>query len=407
MFSFVPPDDSSFLFHHPRNPMWRERLRQDHTQRKADSLWRQRVVVESAQGREVTIDGKVYLNFCSNDYLGLASHPALTTAAINATKKMGTGSGASHLVCGHMTEHHQLELELADFVRAEQAIVFSTGYMANLAIPQSLLGRNDLVLSDRLNHASLIDAGQHAPSKMKRYQHLSVEEVSQRLSDSDATGKMVMTDGVFSMDGDIAPVDRLQAACLQHDALLVIDDAHGFGVIGENGRGTIDHFGLRPRGNLLMMGTLGKSAGSFGAFVAGDEILIQSLVQYARTYIYTTALPPSVVAAARAAIRLIETEPDRREALATNIEYFRKLCSVAKLDLVDSSTAIQPIIFGNSESALRASEQLKKYGIWVTAIRPPTVPTPRLRITLSAQHTQHDIKALVNSLQLINIAEKS
>jgi len=380
---------------------WREQLRNEHDQRTQQDLWRKRITVESPQGRSLTVDGKSYLNFCSNDYLGLAGHPKVIAAASQSLESRGFGSGASHLVCGHLDEHHQLEQEIAGFVGAEKAIVFSTGYMANLAVPQTFLGRSDLVVQDKLNHASLIDAGRHCPAKMKRYSHLDVDEAEGLLAGSDAKRKMVTTDGVFSMDGDTAPLNRLVEICKAHDSVLLVDDAHGFGVLGETGIGLLEACGIQPTGNVLMIGTHGKAVGTFGAFVAGDAIYIDSLIQFARTYIYTTALPPSVIAATRAAIEIIRTEPVVRKTLHHNIKYFRESCADANIQLTDSQTPIQPILLPSSETAIKASQQLKENGLLVIAIRPPTVPvgSSRLRITLSAHHSETDIDLLVKSLQ--------
>ena len=379
---------------------WRESIEKQHNTRKADNLWRERHVLDSPQGKRVGIDGNPYLNFCSNDYLGLANNPELSAAAIAALKNRGTGSGASHLVCGHMDEHHHLEMEVAEFVEAEKAIVFSTGYMANLAIPQTFLRREDLILEDRLNHASLIDAGRCCDATMKRYPHLDAETVSKKLGSSNAPRKMVFTDGVFSMDGDMAPVSRLQTICQQHDAVLVVDDAHGFGVLGESGIGVLETNNVQPTGNVLMIGTFGKAIGSFGAFVAGDAVYIESLVQFARTYIYTTALPPSVVAATRAAIRTVRGQPQRRKTLNDNIGLFRERVEQSGLNLLKSNTPIQPIVLGDSDSALKASLLLKENRILVSAIRPPTVPagSARLRVTITAEHTTDDIEKLTSVL---------
>jgi len=382
---------------------WRDELLSRHARRKNDSHWRQRSTIESPQGSQVVVGGKPLLNFCSNDYLGLAHHPKLIAASVAAAENRGTGAGASHLVCGHSDLHHQLEIELADFVGAEKAIVFSTGYMANLAIPQTFLGRGDLILEDRLNHASLIDAGRYCEASMKRYPHLNSLAVEKLLIESNAPRKLVATDGVFSMDGDIAQVGSLQTLCEKHNAMLLVDDAHGFGVLGDSGAGTLSAHDIGVGGNVLMMGTLGKAAGSFGAFVAGDAIFIESLVQFARPYIYTTALPPSAIAVTRAAIDLIQTEPQRREKLNQNIELFHELiaaCPELASQTMKSPTPIHPLLIGSSTAALQASQLLKQHGIWVTAIRPPTVParTARLRITLSAAHESKDIKRLVDVL---------
>ncbi len=256
---------------------WKTRLEKLLKKRADQGLWRNRVAIGSPQGRFVTVDGKKLLNFCSNDYLGLANHPALSAAGMAAIKRWGSGSGASHLICGHQELHEQLESELASFVGAEAAIVFSTGYMANLALPQSFLDRHGLLLEDKLNHASLLDAGQLSAAKLRRYPHLNVESAGQILAESDAEQKMILTDGVFSMDGNTAPVAELLQVCKRHQALLVVDDAHGFGVLGSDGGGILQQHEIAITENVLMMGTLGKSAGSFGAFVAGDRYLIECL----------------------------------------------------------------------------------------------------------------------------------
>lgn len=379
---------------------WREQLKNEHAVRASENLWRKRTIVDSPQGREVSVGGTSFLNFCSNDYLGLTHHPDLVLAATETIRQWGTGAGSSHLVCGHLAIHHQLESELAEFVGAEQAIVFSTGYMANLAIPTTLLGRNDLVLEDRLNHASLIDAGRLCEATMKRYSHVDCDAMEKKLARSTASRKMILTDGVFSMDGDIAPLERLHSICEQHRAMLVVDDAHGFGILGERGSGSLELAGIRPTGNVIMVGTFGKSLGSFGAFIAGDEIYLQTFIQTARPYIYTTALPPSIVASTRAALGVIKNEPQRRAALHRNIRYFRESLQRSRRILGTSSTPIQPLILGSSDSALKASQLLKQNGIWVSAIRPPTVPvgSSRLRITLTAEHRSTDIDRLVETL---------
>lgn len=379
---------------------WRDQLNQQFAQRQRDNLWRSHTTLEGPQDRVVNVNGQDVLNFCSNDYLGLATHPALANAAMDAIQQSGNSSSASHLVCGHLSDHERLESELAQFVGAEQAVVFSTGYMANLAIPQTFLGRDDLILEDRLNHASMIDAGLACSATMKRYSHVDVEALIVKLKKSDAARKMVLTDGVFSMDGDQAPVRELKNVCREYGAVLVVDDAHGFGVLGNRGSGLLEQEDLRPAGNILMVGTLGKAAGSFGAFIAGDAVYMEALIQFARTYIYTTALPPSVVATTRAAIEVITNEPERRASLRANVEHFKTRLQNANFELMESQTPIQPILLGNSNSALAASQWLWENGIWVSAIRPPTVPegSARLRITLTANHQAADIDRLCDVL---------
>ncbi|MDA8563226.1 8-amino-7-oxononanoate synthase [Mariniblastus sp.] len=379
---------------------WREEIEQSFQQRKQQNRWRTRKLIESAQGRTVQLNGQSLLNFCSNDYLALANHPSLKQAAIAATETYGTGSGASHLVCGHQELHHQLEQELATMLGAEQAVVFSTGYMANLAVPQTFLGRNDLLLEDKLNHASLLDAGSISAVKMKRYAHLDLQSVGKSLADSDANRKMVLTDGTFSMDGDVAPVEQLAQLCHQHKSMLVVDDAHGFGVLGASGAGLLQRENVSVSGNVLIVGTLGKAAGSFGAFIAGDAVYIQSLIQFARTYIYTTALPPAAVAASIEAIKLIQSEPSRRERLKSLIDRFQDAATEAGLPVMPSQTAIQPIVMGSETNALAADALLREGGILGIAIRPPTVPAglARIRLTLRADHTDEDMDRLLSAL---------
>jgi len=379
---------------------WRNELRQQRDQRKSDSLWRSRRTVDSPPDREIQIGDRKLLNFCSNNYLSLANHPALIEAATAAAARYGTSTSASHLIAGHNTLHAELEESLAKFTGAEKAILFSTGYMANLAVPDTLLGRNDLLVQDRLNHASIIDGGKITNAKVRRYAHNDVQAAADILGKSDHHRKLLITDGVFSMDGDVAPLAQLQNVCQQHDTVLMVDDAHGFGVIGDAGLGSLENAGLVPKDNILLLGTLSKGCGSFGAFIAGDAVYIDSLVQHARSYIYTTALPSPVVAASIKAIELIQNESWRREKLHDNIQYFRKRAQQNEIPLTDSTTPIQPIIFGDNLATLKLSEQLYQQGFMVVAIRPPTVAVgqARLRITLMTDHTHSDIDRLVDTL---------
>ncbi len=356
----------------------------------------------------VAIDGRRYLNFCSNDYLGLATHPALATAMADCAHAQGAGAGASHLVSGHGPEHEALERELAEFTGRERALLFSTGYMANLGVAVALADHDDLVLGDRLNHASLVDAARLAATRRThRYGHGDAEAARAALathaSASPAAGALLLTDGVFSMDGDLAPLPALAAAARAHGAWLIVDDAHGLGAFGPGGGGSVAHFGLDADAVPVLVGTLGKALGSFGAFVAGSADLIELLVQRARTYIYTTAMPQPVAAATRAALRLVVGEGWRREKLGQLVGRFRNRAIARGLPLRDSCTAIQPVIFGTEAAALAASEALREAGYWVGAIRPPTVPpgTARLRITLSAAHGEADVDALVDALALV------
>ncbi len=369
-------------------------------QKQADGLYRRRRTLSSAQGVRVVVDGRELLNFCSNDYLGLASHPTVIAAFQQAAARYGVGSGSSHLVCGHSAEHHALEEELAIFTGRERALLFSTGYAANTGIVQALVGRGDAVFEDRLNHASLIDGGLASGARFQRYRHNDVAHLKEQLENSSAAKKLIVTDGVFSMDGDVAPLAELAALAQQYDAWLMVDDAHGFGVMGAQGGGVAEHFGLGVQRLPVLMGTLGKGAGSFGAFVAGDNDLIEYLINTARPYIYTTALPPAVAAASRASLVLIRAGQGLRESLRERIAQFRNGASILGLDLMPSDTPIQPILLGSNERALAWSAALERQGCLVSAIRPPTVPVgqARLRITLTAAHQVEDVDHLLQAL---------
>ncbi len=352
------------------------------------------------ESAEIELDGRRCVDFCSNDYLGLAAHPQVIEAFIDAARMHGVGARASHLVTGHQTEHEALEQELAAFTGRERAIVFSTGYMANLGLVRALAGRDAVVYGDQLNHASLIDGGRLSGAKLQRYPHGDVAALEQQLAAQESGTALVLTDGVFSMDGDLAPLPALAAACSKCGAYLAVDDAHGLGVNGETGRGILEHFGLSPTQVPALVGTFGKAFGTFGAFVAGSEDLIETLIQRARTYIYTTALPPAVAAATRAAFAVSIAEPWRRERVLALTRRFRKLASAAGITLSTSETPIQPILMGSADSAMRASNVLLEHGFFVAAIRPPTVPadTSRLRITFSAAHRDSDVEGLVAAL---------
>jgi 8-amino-7-oxononanoate synthase len=369
-------------------------------QKQADGLYRRRRTLTSAQGARVVVDGRELLNFCSNDYLGLANHPDVVAALQQAAARYGVGSGASHLVCGHSAEHEALEQELAMFAGRERALLFSTGYMANTGIVQALIGRGDAVFEDRLNHASLIDGGLASGAQFQRYRHNDVAHLKALLENSSADKKLIVTDGVFSMDGDVAPLPELAALARAYDAWLMVDDAHGIGVLGAQGGGVAEHFGLAVSDVPVLMGTLGKGAGSFGAFVAGDAVLIDYLINTARPYIYTTALPPAVAAASRASLVFMRNGQALREKLGSLIRYFREGVNGLGLELMSSDTPIQPIVLGSNDRAMRWSSALEKRGCLVGAIRPPTVPAgqARLRITLTAAHAQADIDYLLQAL---------
>ncbi len=345
------------------------------------------------------LDGRLVQNFCSNDYLGLSQHADVIAAFRQAAAEHGVGSGAAHLLGGHSVEHQALERELAAFTGRERALLFSTGYMANLAVVCSFAGRAEVVLQDRLNHASLIDGARLSGARLVRYPHADAVAAALGLQQH-ANACLLATDGVFSMDGDTAPLAELAAACTQQRAWLLVDDAHGLGVVGPQGRGSVAAAGLDTRQVPLLMGTLGKAIGCFGAFVAGDHEVIEVLLQQARPYLYTTALPPALAAAARAALRACEQDQWRRERLADNIARLRGNVAQAGIALAPSSTAIQPLIVGASATALRLGEQLLAAGFLVGVTRPPTVPagSARLRITLSAAHEPAQIDALTEAL---------
>jgi 8-amino-7-oxononanoate synthase len=369
--------------------------------RKEQHLYRQRRVMETPQGVEVVVDGEPYINFCSNDYLGLANEPAVTKALKQGIDQYGAGSGAAHLVMGHSKAHHALEEELAEFVQRPRALLFSTGYMANLGVVSALTDRHDTVIEDKLNHASLIDAAQLSRAAMERFAHRDMTALESLLGKQGKANKLVVTDGVFSMDGDIAPLKQMSALCHNHDATLMIDDAHGLGVLGEHGRGSLEQLGLKLNDVPILVGTLGKAFGTFGAFVAGSEELIETLIQDARSYVYTTALPPAIAEATRASLQCVLKDDWRRENLKNLISQFKSGARQLGLSLMESDTAIQPLLIGSSGKAMEVSEQLRAKGLLISAIRPPTVPqdTARLRITFSAIHKAEHVDRLLDTLQ--------
>ena len=367
--------------------------------RRAQHLYRSRRLADGPQGPEMCIDGRPMLTFCSNDYLGLAADPRVVEAARLGLERYGLGGGAAHLVIGHSAAHDALEEELAEFTRRERALLFATGYMANLGVISALLGRGDQVFEDRLNHASLIDGGLLSGARLRRYRHADPTALDERLGPAQGE-RLVATDGVFSMDGDLAPLPALAGLCRGHGAWLMVDDAHGLGVLGEGGRGSLDHFGLDAEAVPILMGTLGKAFGTFGAFVAGSQPLIETLVQQARSYVYTTAPPPALAEATRASLRIVRDEEWRRQRLQTLVGRFRAEADRLELALMPSQTPIQPILAGSAERALTWSRQLEASGILVTAIRPPTVPqgAARLRVTFNARHTDAQLDRLLEAL---------
>ncbi len=368
-------------------------------ERRAANLYRQRPLLESPQGPLVQVDGRELLAFCSNDYLGLANHPEVIAAMRAGAEKWGVGGGASHLVIGHSTPHHELEAALAEFTGRPRALLFSTGYMANLAVVTALVGQGDSVLQDRLNHASLLDAGLLSGARFSRYLHNDAVSLANRLRK--ASGNcLVVSDGVFSMDGDLADLPALCAEARATQAWVMVDDAHGFGPLGATGGGIVEHFGLGLDDVQVLVGTLGKAFGTAGAFVAGSEELIETLIQFARPYIYTTSQPPAVACATLKSLELLRSEGWRREHLNQLIARFRAGAAEIGLSLMDSPTPIQPILVGDSARALKLSALLKERGLLVGAIRPPTVPVggARLRVTLSAAHSEAQLEQLLEAL---------
>lgn len=374
-------------------------LHQDLSERSSLGMLRQRRMLQSPQAPHITVDGKSYLSFCSNDYLGLANHPKLIAALQQGAQQHGVGAGSAHLVSGHGATHHQLEQELAAFVGKPAALLFSTGYMANLGVVQALVGKGDTVFADKFNHASLNDAMQLSRASVKRYRHNDTAQLAGLLEQAGSGRKLVITDAVFSMDGDLALLPELLALCERHDAWLLLDDAHGFGVLGAQGRGAMAHFGLASQ-RVICMATLGKAAGVFGAFVAAEQVVIDTLVNHASSYVYTTATPPALASALLESLQQIVNGDELRGHLQRLVAQLRSGLRGLPWHLMPSATAIQPLLVGDNRAALELSERLRERGIWVAAIRPPTVPqgTARLRITLSAAHGVADVTRLIETL---------
>lgn len=381
---------------------WHQQLSAALTQRKAAGRYRQNRLRLGEQGVNIILDNCSMLSFCSNDYLGLAAHPAIKKAFKQAVDDEGVGSGAAHLLTGHSGYHQALEEALAEFTGQQRVLLFSTGYMANVGVIDGLMTRGDILIQDKWNHASLLDGARLSDADHVRYPHADMNALHKRLqATASVKRKLIVSDGVFSMDGDIAPVTEIMTLAGQHDAAVLIDDAHGFGVIGKQGRGTVSHFGLSAECSPIIMGTLGKALGTSGAFVAADDVVIETLIQQARSYVYTTAQPPAIAAAALASLRLVEADDWRRQQLAHLIHLFRTGAAQLGLNLMPSSTPIQPIVIGDDEQALAVGKKLEQQGILVGVIRPPTVPknTARLRITFSAAHTEADVIRLLNALE--------
>lgn len=374
-------------------------LQKELEQRKVDGLLRQRRLLDSPQAEHIVANQKPYLSFCSNDYLGLANRPELIAAMQQAAGDSGVGSGASNLITGHHRYHDNLEKQLAEFVGMPAALLFSTGYMANIGVLGALMGRGDAIFADKLNHACLNDGAYFSYAEFHRYPHNDVQALEKLLQASKAKHKMIAADAVFSMDGDIAPIPEYLALCEKYDAYLYLDDAHGFGVLGEHGQGSLHHFNIKsPR--IIVMATLGKAAGVAGAFVAGEQVVIDYLIQKAKSYVYSTPAPPALSATLSASVKLIEQGDELRANLNALIAYLKANLKLKKWKLLPSDTAIQPLIIGGNEESLAVSEYLQTQGILVPAIRPPTVPvgTARLRISLSAAHSLDDVKQLIAAI---------
>jgi 8-amino-7-oxononanoate synthase len=383
----------------------RQDLQKQLLERKRNALLRQRRTLLSPQGTEIILDGNHVTSFCSNDYLGLAGHPDVIQAYHEGLEQFGAGSGASHLVSGHMASHHALENELAEFTGRSSALIFSSGYMANVGVLTTLLGKNDAVFEDRLNHASLLDGGLFSGAAFKRFPHLDMDTLDKQLAESNGQRKLIVSDGVFSMDGDKALLPELITTSESNNAILMLDDAHGFGVLGKEGGGLAAHWqeqGVHiDEDNLqVLIGTFGKAFGASGAFVAGSQELIETLIQFCRPYIYTTAISPAMAEALRTSLKLIRKDNWRRQYLTQLIQRFKDHCADLGLEVLASETPVQAVILGDAQTALQASEELLRRGVYVTAIRPPTVPkgSARLRITFSAIHTESQFQKLLDSL---------
>lgn len=378
-----------------------DRLLQENLEkRRLQHLYRSRVRVDSGCSEQLSINDKLVHNFCSNDYLGLADNAVIADAFKKGIDQYGTGSGASHLINGHSKAHCDLEQQLAEFTGRPRALLFSTGYMANIGVIGALVGRSDAVLEDHLNHASLLDGGLLSRAKFQRYKHRDCIDLDKKLGASKGARKLVVTDGVFSMDGDLAPLADLADVAQKNDAWLMVDDAHGFGVLGDTGAGIVEEFNLGMQEVPVLMGTLGKAFGTYGAFVAGSEALIETLIQFSRSYIYTTAPPPAVAVATSASLELVKKDHWRRDKLNQLIARFRAGAEQIGLRLMTSNTPIQPVLMESDTQVLEANKKLLENGFMVGAIRPPTVPegTGRLRITLSANHSEQQVDALLDAL---------
>ena len=380
---------------------WLNDLSTELQRRRDQGLYRQCRVVDGKQSVELMVDGEKMLAFCSNDYLGLAADPRLAEAATQAIKHAGVGAGAAHLISGHMRAHHDAEMALADWLGYERVLLFSTGYMANLGVIASLLSANDCVIQDKWNHASLIDAAKLSGAQLKRYQHADMTSLERQLT-TEAERKLIATDSVFSMDGDVAPLTQMVALSQQYAAPIMLDEAHGIGVLGEQGRGAANAAGVNANDVPILMGTLGKAFGVTGAFVAASHDVVEMLIQSARSYIYTTAMPAAMASTVQASLKIVREEQWRRDHLQAVVKQFREGVQSLGLSLMPSTTPIQPVLLGDAHRALAWSERLRELGLWVPAIRPPTVPreTARLRFTFSAAHSAAHVDRALESLAI-------
>ena len=370
----------------------------------ADQL-RARRIIDGPQDASMLVDGKRVMSYGSNDYLGLANHPKVVAAAMRALKRYGLGAAASHMVSGHMRAHHELEEKLGDYIGLPKALLFSSGYMANMGILTALAGRGDTIFADKLNHACLNDGALLSRANFKRYPHCNLIKLEAMLAESKGAGrKLIVTDAVFSMDGDIAPLPELLKLAETYDALLVIDDAHGFGVLGYRGKGSLEHFNLKSE-RIVYMATLGKAAGGYGAFVAGYEDIVEWILQSARTYIFTTATPPAIAAAMQASLEVMQEDRERLKHLRMLIDFFGDSLKLQFAKLPYSQTAIQPIMIGDNATAMAFTDALRERHMFVPAIRPPTVPpgTARLRVSITASHTADDLFDLITALTDLDV----
>lgn len=365
----------------------------------ADQL-RTRRIIDGPQDASMLVDGKRVMAYASNDYLGLANHPKVVEAAMRALKRYGLGAAASHMVSGHMRAHHELEEKLGTYLGLPKVLLFSSGYAANIGILTALAGRGDRIFADKLNHACLNDGALLSRANFKRYPHCNLAKLESMLGDSKAAGrKLIVTDAVFSMDGDIAPLPELLKLAETYDAMLVIDDAHGFGVLGYRGKGSLEHFNLKSD-RIVYMATLGKAAGGYGAFVAGHEDIVEWILQSARTYIFTTATPPAIAAAMHASLEVMQEDRERLKHLRMLIDFFGDSLKLQFARLPYSQTAIQPIMIGDNATTMAFADALRDRHMFVPAIRPPAVPpgTARLRVSINAAHTADDLFDLITAL---------